>query len=70
MRPHSNRHNLRTSAPLFGLGLEGVDDSAAFAEGEDLVGLDPGKPLDLLRRGPFDFDEIHRLEFAQTEVEP
>src|SRR5882762_11853795 len=52
---------------LFGL-RPGVDNSAAFADSEDLVGLHLREPLDLLRGRPLHFDEINGLSLSKAKV--
>src|SRR6202023_2461474 len=52
------------------LRLEGVDDPAALADGQNLVGLDLGEAFELLRRRPFDFDQIRHFTLSESKVEP
>src|SRR6202171_6690541 len=46
------------------------NNSAAFANGENLSALHGPEPLDFLRRWPFHFDHINRLRFSDAEVQP
>lgn len=45
-----------------------MNDAATFFYGEDLVGLDVEKALDLLRRRPLDFNAIDNLRFSNPKV--
>ena len=54
----------------FRFGRSWGNDAAAFADGENLIGLDLRKSLDLLRRRPFHFDQINRLRFSHAEMQP
>ena len=55
---------------LFSAALYGRHHTAAFANGEYLVGLYLGKAFDLLCGRPLDLDKIYILGFSQTEVQP
>ena len=44
------------------------DNAAAFANSENLIGLDLRESLDLLRSWPLHFDCIHGLSLSQTKV--
>ena len=54
---------------LFEFGFDGIDDPAAFADGQYLIGLHLREPFQLLLSRPLYLNEIHCLSFSQAEVE-
>jgi hypothetical protein len=48
----------------------GLYNPGAFLDGQDLIGFDLGEFLDLLRRGPLDFDRIDLFRIPQAEMKP
>lgn len=56
----------RTALRLF--GLEGLNDTVTFSNGDDLICLYHSEFLDLLCRRPLYFDEVHCISLPDTEM--
>src|SRR6516225_1056107 len=62
--------SVQTETGLLQFWCIGTDNSAAFADRQDLIGLYLGETLDFLCRGPFHFEDFCLQSLSQAKVQP
>src|SRR6516164_804543 len=62
--------SVQTETGLLQFWCIGTDNSAAFADRQDLIGLYLGETLDFLCRGPFHFNDFCLQSLSQAKVQP